>query len=360
MTRRQVVNREVNAELAEVEWDKPPRRQRGRPPAASYRVGALAHWRDPDEMPEGRLVQVRLPNGNIHDGAQFDFGGGPRIYAYDHNLESSRVVTPMGWLPLTRGVAMPVSVIPITEVEARVFSALRTLRALRLRGPGLGMSTSSVWVKLIREQEDMIGHWDKATGHWIGRQDYQREAPAEPGPIEVYEPQPHESNDDVLLLPLAWFARLKGPSRVHVPRPAEASPHDRPYARIATVAPNSREAQARREHAGMQDLMDDKLHALGIAAAAFDFRAIGQPVRAGSGQRAGDIGQLSDAQQLVWDRSLALVAPVGRGDSYVAPSWGVIGGWHGVRPDVARDGFASAMRRLWYIANTATFSVGAA
>ena len=159
----------------------------------------------------GRLVQVRLPNGNIHDGAQFDFGGGPRVYAYDHNLVSSRVVTPMGWLPLTRGVAMPLSAISITEVEARVFSALRTLRALRLRGPGLGMSTSSVWVKLIREQEDMIGHWDKATGHWIGRQDYQREAPAEPVPIGVYEPQPHESNDDVLLPPLAWFARLKGP-----------------------------------------------------------------------------------------------------------------------------------------------------
>lgn len=263
--------------------------------ATSRRCKAV--WCDPDVMPSGVVVQVRLPNGDIFDGMKdiivaapgdsrsASLPPGAKTYVWDAFGNRVREVRPMGWLPKAGGAAMPRNHVGIDEVVARVFSGLRTMRAERV--DVWPASFKSAWPATIRDFSDLLGHID-AEGRYIDLREYPPgvEAPEVP-PREIYFPEPGEI--DRACVPLGWWAWLASP---------------------AAAVPDR------------QGAVRPKLWSI--------------------------------EQAVVWDRSLAFIAGPGRGNAVVPPGWRDVGRWNRISTESARQVFEMAVRRMWWRANTET------
>ena len=100
------------------------------PPVKVARVAARARWNDPASLTPGIIVQMRLGNGDIVDGARDVSTGNDQWWVWVAGGRTRKVSSIMGWLPFA-GAMKPlpaVETLSITEVVDQVFSGLRTLR----------------------------------------------------------------------------------------------------------------------------------------------------------------------------------------------------------------------------------------
>jgi hypothetical protein len=278
---------------------------------AAIRQGALAQWLDPAGLPPNEPAIIRLANGDIREGAKDEAGA---IYI---KLPGGAIrrATPMGWRPRFGGVApLPANTLTLTMVHDRVFSALRTHRAVRDRGYTPN-PRATYWPAVLRSYADHLGHQD-ASGRYIARDEMQDGSfePVGP-PREVYVPTAAEL--DAADEPLFWFAKLRpvveAPKRDLSEILSEVSQMPELHRQTELAA-----AESRRGHSDVDTALSKK------------FRL---------------------EQDVIWDRSIGYQAPAGRGDKLVPPSWVWIGRWNRIKPAEAQAVFETGIRRLWFYAN---------
>lgn len=292
-------------ESAEVfaEPEEAQRRTRGVAPLLA------ATWKGAADLQPHVLAQVKLANGDIHDGMRDRDSG--KVYIFMPSGKAKAVPSIVGWLPKLGAMpALEFESYAITEVHDRVMASLRTLRHIRVeRGPA---GTKSTWPRewsdiadQINRYADALGHVD-ADGRYVAKEEGLAYAP-EAALREVYTPTQRDLNWDRMMVPADWWARLR--------------PGNRAYRKIAMVG---LEAVGKRIRGGNPD-------------------APLPPV---------ELAEPSEQQMVVWYRSYAYPLPAGKGDGIRPPDWGWVGlKAGGLEAWAARRLFEQAIARMWFMAN---------
>ncbi len=273
---------------------------------AQPRAPLRASWLSPDTMPVGRLVQIKLQSGAIHDGMRDQDGS---TWVWNPVGKPRRAAALRGWLPRQDGrkLAVKYARLSLGEVHDRVMSAMRTLRVIRVeQGPLQPRSNwPREWADIADKLNlwvDRIGHYDDETGRYVPLDQLQRGAPDEPPIAEIYTPTTRELSLGVMLPSLGWWAALR-------PKPDSAN-----YRKLALL--------------GLE-------------------QALGQePSNYVPGSTVWTPGQ-----RAVWLRSFACPAPAGEGQAVRPAQWTWIAGVMRMHPVAVQRLAEDAMRRMWFFAN---------
>jgi hypothetical protein len=173
-----------------------------------------ADWRSATSLPCDLPAILKMPKGDVTKGVRApDRGDGlVRAYVMDRTGRRREIV-PSGWLPALGTVsALPSQAhLTIGESMARVETALRTLRAIRVeRGP---REFPSAWPATLKEWADKRGHWQDGVYYSIDEDGQRIKIDNESPWREIFVPTQRDLDDDRLLAPLRWFTRLSADER---------------------------------------------------------------------------------------------------------------------------------------------------